>query len=865
MSDIAIRVTDLVKEYQVYQKPLDLALEVLTRRPRHTMFRALNGISFEVKRGEVLGIIGSNGAGKSTLLKIVTGVLDATSGSVDVAGRVTAILQLGLGLNPEYSGRENIYLSGLLYGMDKAEVDRKIDGIVVFSGLGEFIERPVKTYSSGMQARLSFSIATAVDPDILIIDEALAAGDAAFVQKCLRRIRQLCSGGRTVLLVSHGTGLLAQLCRRVIWMEHGEVRMIGPAIGVVQAYDLAAHQGADAASWIETVEDDLATPANADVSAEAPLAVASAADDGPSGEAAVATSEAFAEDAQPSPVAGGAAPAGTALRAMFHEGGETGRQVFRRGPVFIESVELFDARDRLTTRLTLLEPFTLKVHYRVDGPLPKPTLGIALAVNSKYDLAPVAQFMTQNIRPFETRESYDKAPDRFRAVPRGTLTLAFDYVPFRKGEYILSLGLLPNEPATWEFYEYRHFYYPFSVDDAGMDVGAPVLLNPVLAHAAEPKSAREAAGAPSSSVSLGTSSAPLRTEKPTGPVSVGTNSTTLRGEIERVCVAEGGYPECWPRHGCCPACGEGPLVGAFAKYGFSHARCGTCDFVCVNPYPTDEIMTKLYSGAYYSGIRKWFERPLLEQGGVGTPYSAPRDILEAVVRRTTNGQATGAWLDVGGGLGAFSHLIQQLKPGWHVKLNEFNSQSVAIACELFDFEIVTADPADLLREGRSFDVISAVAVLEHIPLPFDFLKSYAALVKPGGWLVMLVPHFSHLNAAVSMGSSPNVVPPYHVSLFNENALHGLLARVAGLEIVAIEQAGPAVFELIQHVEFGDYWDVEIPTPEHAEPRSIRIRPYDPQTAHVLNVLSEADSKTGDYFAERDGRLYLIAYCRKLPA
>jgi lipopolysaccharide transport system ATP-binding protein len=211
VSSIAIRVKDLVKEYEIYAKPIDLAIEVLTRRPRHKTFRALDGINLEVVRGEVLGIIGSNGAGKSTLLKVLSGVLEATSGSVEVVGRVTAILELGLGFNTEFSGRENVYLSGLLYGMDRAEVSRKIDEIIDFSGLGEFIERPVKTYSSGVHARLAFSIATAVDPDILIIDEALAAGDAAFVQKCLRRIRQLCSGGRTVILVSHGTGLLAQL------------------------------------------------------------------------------------------------------------------------------------------------------------------------------------------------------------------------------------------------------------------------------------------------------------------------------------------------------------------------------------------------------------------------------------------------------------------------------------------------------------------------------------------------------------------------------------------------------------------------------------------------------------------------------
>ena len=378
MSATAIRVTDLVKEYEVYERPLDLALEALTRRPRHKIFRALNNVSFEVSRGEVFGIIGANGAGKSTLLKIIAGVLDVTSGSIDIAGRVTAILELGLGFNVEYSGRENIYLSGLLYGMDKSEIDRKLASIIAFSGLGDFIERPVKTYSSGMQARLAFSIATAVDAAILIIDEALAAGDAGFVQKCLRRIRELCSGGRTVLMVSHGTGLLAQLCNRVMWLQNGQVQMIGSAIQVIQAYDLAAHQSADPASWIETVEDDLAAPAS----------------NGHSGEIAVTNSANGSELAlaEQHPSADEKASTGDAMGKMFLQGGEAGRQVFRRGPVFIESVRLLDEQDQPTTRLILLKPFTLKIEYRVDGPLPTPTLGVALAVNTRHDLAPVAQF-----------------------------------------------------------------------------------------------------------------------------------------------------------------------------------------------------------------------------------------------------------------------------------------------------------------------------------------------------------------------------------------------------------------------------------------------------------------------------------------
>ncbi len=684
----------------------------------------------------MLGIIGSNGAGKSTLLKIITGVLNATAGSVEVAGRITAILELGLGLNAEYSGRENIYLSGLLYGMDRLEVDRKIESIVAFSSLGDFIERPVKTYSSGMRARLAFSIATAVDPDILIIDEALAAGDAAFVQKCLRRIRQLCSGGRTVLLVSHGTGLLAQLCQRVMWMERGAIRMVGPAIQVVQAYDLAAHQSADLASWIETVDDDLAASTVEDQSAQSPSTVS------PATLSDASSALVFPEQSRSLSLVDRAAFGGAAPGSIFQQGGAVGRQVFRRGPVFIENVRLFDQEDRLTTRLTLLQPFTLKIQYRVDGPLPKPTLGIALAVNNKHDLSPVAQYITQNIRPFETRESYDKASDRFPAARRGTLTLDFDYVPFRKGEYILSLGLLPNEPGTWEFYEYRHLYYPFTVDDAGMDLGAPVLLNPVLRHAAVLDKVYGAAIEPDAR-----GRDPILV--PTAPVLVGANGTTLRGEIEQICMAKGGYPDRWPRHLCCPACGKGPLVEAFSKYGFSHVRCGTCGFICVDPYPTAEIMTKLYAGEYYSRVRELFERPLLEKGGANTPFSAPRDILEAAIRRASNERTTGTWLDVGGGLGAFAHLIRKIRPRWKVKLNEFNSQSIAIARELFDFEVVTGDLSELLRQDERFDVISSVAVLEHIPLPLNFLTGYAALLKPGGWLVTVLPHFSPLNAFVS--------------------------------------------------------------------------------------------------------------------
>ncbi|AHB47207.1 teichoic acid ABC transporter ATP-binding protein [Hyphomicrobium nitrativorans NL23] len=854
MSNVAIRINSVAKEYQVFTRPLDLAIEVLTRRARHTTFRALDGVSFEVQRGEVLGIIGPNGAGKSTLLKIITGVLEATSGSVEVSGRVSAILELGLGFHPEYSGRENIYLSGLLYGMNKGEIDRKIDGIIAFSGLGDFINRPVKTYSSGMHARLAFSIATAVDPEILIIDEALATGDAGFVQKSLRRIRQLCSGGRTVLLVSHGTALLAQLCNRVVWLDQGRVRMVGPSMQVVQAYDLAAHQSSDEESWIETVDDAL----DKEKSNQPHLATAESSSSGVDGSIVEKVA---------------AAPRQKALepRKLFesNQSGEdrsVGQQIFRRGPVFIDSVELINSAGERTTRLKFYEHALLRIKYRVDGPLPESSLGVAISINNRLDLSSVAQFYTQNIRPFETRESYDSAPDRRKPARRGTIDLHFDYVPFRKGEYLLSIGLLPNEPATWEFYEYRHFYYPFFVEDAGMDLGAPVFLDLSLVHRPMENETPEANEGVSGSPSATMPSLDGGVTDRSAPEAAAPEYrlATLRSEIEAICFREGGYPKTWPRHEACPACDQVALAPAFSKYSFTHAQCSACGFVTVDPYPPDDIIAKLYDGAYYTQVRNLFEAPLLLGCGDATPFSAPKETLMAVIDRATRGRASGTWLDVGGGLGAFANLIAEARPSWTVKLNEFNKKSVDIARNAFNdrFTISTADLANLRASGELFDVISSVAVLEHIPKPKEFLQGYASVLKPDGMLVTVVPHFSELNAKVSRASSANVVPPYHVSLFNERGLRRLLGRVEGLEIVAIDQAGPSAFIPVHLVDYGDYYDITVPTEEDPQPRSIAVRSYSTEESNAINALSQAEKDSNDYFAERDGRQLLIAYCKK---
>ncbi len=236
--DLAIDVSGVGKMYRMYDQPQDRLKQMLTRGRRNygREFWALHNISFQVRRGETVGIIGRNGSGKSTLLQIITGTLAPTEGSVQVNGRVAALLELGSGFNPEFTGRENVFMNGAILGLSREEMEARFDEIATFADIGEFIDQPVKLYSSGMLVRLAFAVQACIDPDVLIVDEALAVGDVFFQQKCYRRLEALRQRGTTILFVSHGMGDVKQLCQRAILLHHGEAIFEGPAADTVSHY-----------------------------------------------------------------------------------------------------------------------------------------------------------------------------------------------------------------------------------------------------------------------------------------------------------------------------------------------------------------------------------------------------------------------------------------------------------------------------------------------------------------------------------------------------------------------------------------------------------------------------------------------------
>lgn len=242
VSETVIEVNGVGKSYHMYERPSHRLWQALAgkRKSFYKDFWALRDVSFSIRRGQTVGIVGRNGSGKSTLLQMIAGTLNPTEGNIKVKGRVAALLELGSGFNPEFTGRENVYLNATILGLSRAQIDQRLESILAFADIGEFIDQPVRSYSSGMSVRLAFAVIAHVDADILIIDEALAVGDAFFSQKCMRFLREFQKNG-TLLFVSHDAAAVTNLCENAVWLQNGRMRLSGTSQEVVEAYMTEQH------------------------------------------------------------------------------------------------------------------------------------------------------------------------------------------------------------------------------------------------------------------------------------------------------------------------------------------------------------------------------------------------------------------------------------------------------------------------------------------------------------------------------------------------------------------------------------------------------------------------------------------------
>jgi lipopolysaccharide transport system ATP-binding protein len=362
-SETAIRVRGLGKCYQIYDRPRDRLLQMLARgRKRfYREFWALRDVSFEVPRGRTVGIIGRNGSGKSTLLQMICGVLNPTEGTIETNGRIASMLELGAGFNSEFTGRENVFVSASLHGLEHREIEARFDRIAAFADIGEFIDQPVKTYSSGMFVRLAFAVIAHVDADILVVDEALAVGDAYFVQKCMRFLREFASTG-TLIFVSHDVGAVLALCDTAIWLQDGRLREVGSPKALTGRYLQALYDEQAAAA---------PSPARPEPEASVPEGSAPAAHrDGP----------ADPHDGQSLP------PLPRDLRQDLFNASTLRNDIevfefradadsFGTAGATIESVHLLDAQDRRVAWMVGGEEVVLEVRARASQPVRGPIVG----------------------------------------------------------------------------------------------------------------------------------------------------------------------------------------------------------------------------------------------------------------------------------------------------------------------------------------------------------------------------------------------------------------------------------------------------------------------------------------------------------
>ena len=398
-SACAIQVKDVTKIYKLYDKPIDRLKESLHpgHKEYHRKFYALDKISFDVKKGETVGIIGTNGSGKSTILKIITGVLTPTTGEVKVDGTISALLELGAGFNMDYTGIENIYMNGTMMGFSKKEMDEKLQDILDFADIGDFVHQPVKTYSSGMFVRLAFALAINVEPEILIVDEALSVGDVFFQAKCYRRMEEIRTRGTTILMVTHDMGSIIKYCDKVVLLNRGSFVAEGAPGHMVDLYKKIL------AGQMDSLEEELQTEMN-DFS-------------GDGAQQKARQYEGLMKDK-------------ITINANRTEYGDGRAEIFDLG--------LFDGRGNLTNLLLKGEMFTIKERIRFNAPIEAPIFTYTIKDKKGTDLTGTnTMFEGADVKPVKNGDVYDVEFTQKMTLQGGEYLLSMSCTGFENGQHVV--------------------------------------------------------------------------------------------------------------------------------------------------------------------------------------------------------------------------------------------------------------------------------------------------------------------------------------------------------------------------------------------------------------------------------------------
>ena len=411
MSINAIEVKDVTKVYRLYEKPIDRLKESLHPKHKsyHKDFYALNGLSFHVEKGQTVGIIGTNGSGKSTILKIITGVLTPTTGEVNVDGKISALLELGAGFNMDYTGIENIYMNGTMMGFTKKEMDEKLQDILDFADIGDFVYQPVKTYSSGMFVRLAFALAINVEPEILIVDEALSVGDVFFQAKCYRRMEEIRQNGTTILMVTHDMGSIIKYCDKVVLLNKGEFIAEGEPGRMVDLYKKILANQMD--SLREELENDF------------------------SGGMEIEGSEKKVLSSREAAAAHTGADAGLMKDRITIN---TDRTEYGDGRAEIFDLGLFDARGNLTNLLIKGETFTIKERIRFNAPLQNPIFTYTIRDKKGTDLSGTnTMYEGADVKPVGPGDVYDVSFTQKMTLQGGEYLLSMSCTGFEGEEHVV--------------------------------------------------------------------------------------------------------------------------------------------------------------------------------------------------------------------------------------------------------------------------------------------------------------------------------------------------------------------------------------------------------------------------------------------